>query len=80
MVSASPAGRIPANPKTSACHTPPRVARCSPPEVVSREVVEVDAGREIAAAPTASSSRPARANSAAWIAGDSELPWAVRGS
>ena len=29
---------------------------------------------------TASSIRPARAKSAAWIPGESELPWAVRGS
>jgi hypothetical protein len=43
------------------------------------EVVHVDSGGDRNAA-SASSIRPARANSAAWIPSDSELPCAVRGS
>ena len=41
-IRASPAGRSPANPYASACHTLPIVARCSPRRR-SGEVVEVDA-------------------------------------
>jgi hypothetical protein len=78
MVSAPAAGRTPANPMTTACQMPPHAAVCSPPAVVpvrssrSRRHTRRSSSR-------ASSGWPARASSAACTAGDSELPWAVRG-
>jgi hypothetical protein len=52
--------------------------------ITRRAVVPVRSSRSSRAVSrsiaTASSSRPARANSAAWMPGESELPWAVRGS
>ena len=44
------------------------------------DVVEVDAGREAQQRERLARARPARASSAAWTPGDSELPCAVRGS
>ena len=40
----SPRGRMPPNPNASACHSPPIVARCSPPARAAGQIVEVDAG------------------------------------
>src|ERR1019366_8806065 len=74
-----PSAPSPRKPKARACHTPPNVAMCSPNAVVpvrsskSRRA----ARRNIARARSGS---PARARSDAETAGDSELPWEVRGS
>ena len=64
----APAGRSPAKPSASACQTPPIVARWTPPGGRAGQVVEIDAAPPAAALASASSSIPARAKSAAWIA------------
>ena len=44
------------------------------------QVVEVDPSGDPQRVERLGGNRPARARSAAWMAGESELPWAVRGS